>query len=46
MSEYFKGQQEARISIFQDWNIEAPMMKVAKNILMDQNKPEQIRRAE
>jgi hypothetical protein len=46
MNELFPKGKEARISIFQDWNIIAPLMKFAKDAMLEQTKPEQIRRAE
>ena len=45
MSRPFRD-KETRISIFQDWNIIAPMLKTAMGNLLEHNKPEQIRRAE
>lgn len=45
MSEFFKP-KETRISIFQDWNIVEPSLKLPKNDIQEKSKPEQIRRAE
>lgn len=45
MADFFKT-KETRISIFQDWNIVEPSLKLPKNDIQEKSKPEQIRRAE